>query len=56
MRMKHMRMRMHLVVEVVRDKHFVVEYVLTLQMFADGLTKISDGADFDSFANRALDG
>jgi hypothetical protein len=26
------------------------------KMFADGLTKVLDGADFVSFANKALNG
>jgi hypothetical protein len=56
MRTKHMRTRMNLVLEAVNERRIVAEYVHTLKMFADGLTKVLDGADFDSFANRALDG
>ncbi len=56
MRTKHMHTRMNLVLEAVNERRIVAEYVHTLKMFADGLTKVLDGADFDSFANRALDG
>jgi hypothetical protein len=47
---------MHLVLEAVTDKGLTKEFVHVSHMFADGLTKVLDGADFDSFANRALNG
>jgi hypothetical protein len=51
-----MRTRMHLVLEAVMGKLLTKEYLHTSQMFADGLTKVLNGTDFDSFTNRALNG
>jgi hypothetical protein len=56
MQMKQMCTRMYLVLEAVTQKRLAIWYVHTSQMFADGLTKVLDGADFNSFANRALNG
>jgi hypothetical protein len=56
MRTKHMRTRMYLVMEALKENKIRVKYIHTSGMFADGLTKVLDGADFDSFANRALNG
>jgi hypothetical protein len=56
MRTKHLRTRMYLVMEALKEGKINVKYVHTSEMFADGLTKVLDGADFDSFANRALNG
>jgi hypothetical protein len=56
MRTKHLRTRMYLVMEALKEGKISVKYIHTSEMFADGLTKVLDGADFDSFANRALNG
>jgi hypothetical protein len=56
MRTKHLRTRMYLVMEALKENRVRVKYVHTSEMFADGLTKVLDGADFDSFANKALNG
>jgi hypothetical protein len=56
MRTKQMRTRMYLVMEALKESRIRVKYIHTSGMFADGLTKVLDGADFDSFANRALNG
>ncbi len=56
MRTKHMRTRMYLVMEALKEAKIKVKNVHTSEMFVDGLTKVLDGADFDSFANRALNG
>jgi hypothetical protein len=56
MRTKHMRTRMYLVMEMLKEGKIEVKYVHTSEMFADGLTKVLDGTDFDSFANKALNG
>jgi hypothetical protein len=42
--------------EALKENGVRVKYVHTSEMFADGLTKVLDGADFDSFANKALNG
>jgi hypothetical protein len=56
MRTKHLCTRMYLVMEALKEGKINVKYVHTSEMFADGLTKVLDGAVFDSFANRALNG
>jgi methionine synthase II (cobalamin-independent) len=53
-RTKHMRTRMYLVLEAVKDQRVKVRYVPTAAMLADGLTKPLDGKAFDFFAKTAL--
>jgi hypothetical protein len=45
-RAKHMRTRMNLVAKVVKNLRVVIPYVYTLQMLADGLSKMINGKDF----------
>jgi hypothetical protein len=56
MRTKHLCTRMYLVMEALKEEKINVKYIHASEMFADGLKKVLDGADFDSFANRALNG
>ena len=53
-RTKHVRTRMFLVMEAIKEKKLRVKYVHTSQMSADGLTEILDGPDFDFFVDQAL--
>jgi hypothetical protein len=52
-RTKHLRTRMFLVMEAIKEKKLCVKYVHTSQMSADGLTKILNGADFDFCVDQA---
>jgi hypothetical protein len=47
---------MYLVMEALREDKIKGKYFHTSEMFADGLTKVFDGADFDFFANKVLNG
>jgi hypothetical protein len=48
-RTKHMRTCLHLVFEVVKERHVEIEYKSMKEMKADGLTKTLGGAEFISF-------
>jgi len=54
MRTKHMRSRMFLVLEAVKEKRARIRYVHTSGMLADGISKPIDGTDFAYFANQLL--
>jgi len=49
-RMKHLRVRMELCKQALQEKKFVLRYISTKQMLADGLTKALEGEDFIVFA------
>jgi hypothetical protein len=53
-RMKHMRTRMNLVLEAVKQNRITVRYVNTKQMKADGLLKPLEGAEFVKFRSEVL--
>ena len=51
---KHMRSRMFLVLELLKEQRVTIRYIHTSGMVADGLTKPIDGKDFDYFVNKLL--
>jgi hypothetical protein len=53
-RMKHMRTRMHLVLEAVRQNRVQIEYVSTKEMKADGLSKPLESMEFVKFRSEVL--
>jgi len=53
-RMKHLRVRMELCKQALQEKKFVLRYISTKQMLADGLTKALEGEDFIVFAEHML--
>jgi hypothetical protein len=53
-RTKHMRTRMHLVLEAVRQNRAEIRYIGTKGMKADGLSKPLEGLDFVKFRSEVL--
>jgi hypothetical protein len=53
-RTKHMRTRMFLVLESLKEQQVTVHYIHTSGMIADGLTKPIDGKDFDYFVSKVM--
>jgi hypothetical protein len=53
-RTKHMRTRMFLVLESLKEKRVTIRYIHTSGMIADGLTKPIEGKDFDYFVNKVM--
>ena len=53
-RTKHMRTRMHLVLEAVRQNRAEIRYIGTKGMKADGLSKSLEGLDFVKFRSEVL--
>ena len=53
-RTKHLRVRMELTKQALKDNKFTLQYVSTKQMIADGLTKVLGGEAFSAFANHML--
>jgi hypothetical protein len=53
-RTKHMRTRLHLVLEAIKESRVVVKRVGTKEMKADGFTKCLDGASFVQFRKEEL--
>jgi hypothetical protein len=53
-RTKHMRTRMHLVLEAVRQNRVEIGYVGTKEMKADGLSKPLEGLEFVKFRLEVL--
>jgi len=53
-RTKHLRARMNLVGEAVRERGLKVLYMPTEDMIADGFTKVLEGVKFGSFAKIVL--
>ncbi len=53
-RMKHMRTRLHLVLDAVEEGRLEIRYIITKEMKVDGLTKPLDGADFAKFRKEVL--
>jgi len=53
-RTKHLRVRMELVKQALKDKRIIIKYINTKQMLADGLTKALEGEDFVRFAEHLL--
>ena len=53
-RTKHMRTRLHLVIEAVKEGHIEIKYRNTKEMKADGLTKALGGAEFTDFRVKVL--
>jgi magnesium-transporting ATPase (P-type) len=53
-RTKHMRARMFLVLEAVRESRVIVRYIPTSLMIADGITKPLEGKAFDFFAKTVM--
>jgi hypothetical protein len=51
-RTKHMRTRMHLVLEAVRQNRVEIKYIGTKEMKADGLSKPLEGLDFVKFRSE----
>jgi len=51
---KHMRTRIFLVLESLKEKRVNICYVHTLGMIADGSTKPIDGKDFDYFVSKIM--
>jgi hypothetical protein len=49
-RTKHMRARMNLGKESLKQKRMVVRYLNTKEMMADGASKVLEGAAFQKFA------
>jgi len=54
MRTKHLRVRMELCKQALREGKVKIQYVNTKQMIADGLTKALEGEDFIVFAEHLL--
>eukprot|EP00590_Aulacoseira_subarctica_P002999 CAMPEP_0172416062 /NCGR_PEP_ID=MMETSP1064-20121228/2499_1 /TAXON_ID=202472 /ORGANISM="Aulacoseira subarctica , Strain CCAP 1002/5" /LENGTH=671 /DNA_ID=CAMNT_0013153423 /DNA_START=324 /DNA_END=2338 /DNA_ORIENTATION=+ len=54
-RTKHLRVRMELCKEALKENKFTLQYISTKNMLADGLTKALEGADFITFAGKLLD-
>lgn len=54
-RAKHMRTRMFLVLESIKDKRETIHYIHTSGMIANGLTKPIDGKDFDYYVNKVME-
>ncbi len=53
-RTKHMRTRLHLVLEAVQQDRVEIKYANTKGMKADGLTKPLEGAEFVKFRKEAM--
>jgi hypothetical protein len=53
-RTKHMRTRLHLVIEAVKEDRIEIKYKNTKEMKADGLTKALGGAEFVDFRVEVL--
>jgi hypothetical protein len=53
-RTKHLRVRMELCREGLQNNKFIVKYINTLKMIADGLTKPLEGLAFLIFASNML--
>ena len=53
-RTKHLRTRMYLTMEAIKEKNLMVKYVHILGMTADGFTKVLGGSDFDFFIDQVL--
>jgi len=53
-RTKHLRTRMFLVLESLKEKRVNIRYIHTSGMNADGLTKPIDGKDFDYFVSKVM--
>jgi hypothetical protein len=53
-RTKHMRTRLHLVIEAVKEDRIEIKYKNTKEMKADGLTKALGGAEFVDFRVKVL--
>jgi hypothetical protein len=53
-RTKHMRTRLYLVLEAIRENRIIVRRVGTKEMKADGFTKCLDGSSFVQFRKEVL--
>lgn len=53
-RTKHMRTRLHLVLEAVQQDRVEIKYINTKSMKVDGLTKPFEGAEFGVFRKEVL--
>ena len=53
-RTKHIRVRIEMSKQALKENKFKLQYVNTKQMIADGLTKVLEGEAFISFANTLL--
>jgi len=53
-RTKHLRVRIEMCKQALKEKKFKLQYVNTKQMIADGLTKVLEGEPFITFANNML--
>ena len=53
-RTKHLRVHIELTKQAIQEKKFILHYVNTKQMVADGLTKVLEGEVFNTFANNLL--
>ena len=51
-RTKHLRVRMELCLEALQQNNFVIQYVHTLKMIANRLTKALEGKPFLTFASN----
>ena len=53
-RTKHLRVRIELTKQALQEQKFLLKYVNTKQMVADGLTKVLEGDAFIKFADKLL--
>ena len=53
-RTNHLQVRMELSREALQHNKFLIQYVHTLKMIADGLTKALEGKPFLTFASNIL--
>jgi hypothetical protein len=53
-RTKHMRTRLYLVLEAIKENRIIVKHVGTKEMKADGFTKCLDGSSFVQFRKEVL--